>query len=174
MTAFKIDTAHSKIGFSVRHMMFAKVRGAFTKWSADLTLDPDAVASSSVKVTIDSSSIDTGEAQRDGHLKSPDFLDVAKYPTITFVSSKVDNAGAGKFKVTGDLTIHGVTHAAILDVEELGRGKDPWGHERIAFSAKTTVDRKSFGLGWNQILEAGGVLIGENVEIEIDVQTVAG
>ncbi len=174
MTAYKIDTAHSKIGFSVRHMMFAKVRGAFTKWSAELTLDPQAIGSSSVNVTIDSSSIDTGEPQRDGHLKSPDFLDVAKYPTITFASRKVDNAGAGKFKVTGDLTIHGVTHAAILDVEELGRGKDPWGHERIAFGAKTTVDRKSFGLAWNQVLEAGGVLIGEHVEIEIDVQTVAG
>lgn len=174
MTAYKIDTAHSKIGFSVRHMMFAKVRGAFTKWSADLTLDPNAIAHSSVNVTIESASIDTGEPQRDGHLKSPDFLDVAKYPTITFVSRKVDNAGTGKFKVSGDLTIHGVTHNAVLDVEELGRGKDPWGHERIAFGAKTTVDRKSFGLAWNQVLEAGGVLIGENVEIEIDVQTVAG
>jgi len=124
-------------------------------------------------VTIDASSVDTGEAQRDGHLKSPDFLDVAKYPTITFASRKVENAGTGKFKVTGDLTIHGVMNPAILDVEELGRGKDPWGHERIAFGAKTTVDRKSFGLGWNQVLEAGGVLVGEHVEIEIDVQTVA-
>jgi polyisoprenoid-binding protein YceI len=174
MTAYKIDTAHSKIAFSVRHMVFAKVRGTFTKWSADLTLDPTDVAHSAVNVTIEAASIDTGEAQRDGHLKAPDFLDAEKYPAITFASRKIEKAGAGKYKVTGDLTIHGTTREAALDVEELGRGKDPWGHERIAFAAKGAIDRGDYGLKWNQALEAGGVLVGERVEFEIDVQTVAG
>lgn len=172
MTAYKIDTAHSKIGFSVRHMMFAKVRGAFTKWSGDLTLDANAIANSSVNVTIDSSSIDTGEAQRDGHLKSPDFFDVAKFPQMTFKSKKVEAAGSKRYKVTGDLTVRDVTRPVVLEVEELGAGKDPWGNERIAFNAKTSIERSDYGLKWNQALETGGVLVGEKVEIEIDVEVI--
>jgi len=173
MTTYSIDNAHSDVSFSVRHMVFAKVRGHFTKWSANLALDTSNPTNSSVDVEIDASSIDTREAQRDGHLKSPDFLDVGKYPTITFKSRRVEGAGPKKYKAVGDLTIHGVTREVSLDVEELGGGKDPWGNQRMLFSAKTSIDRTDFGLKWNQALEAGGLLVGERVDIEVDVETVA-
>jgi polyisoprenoid-binding protein YceI len=171
---YKIDTAHSKVAFSVRHMVFAKVRGHFTKWSAELSLDPSDLTKSSISVTLDAASIDTGEAQRDGHLKSPDFLDVEKFPKITFVSRRVQRASDKKYAVTGDLTIRGISHDVSLDVEELGRGKDPWGNARIAFGAKATIERTDYGLKWNQTLEAGGLLVGEKVEFEIDIQAVTG
>jgi polyisoprenoid-binding protein YceI len=173
MSNYNIDTSHSDITFSVRHLVFAKVRGHFTKWSANLLFDAADPSKSSVDVDIDAASIDTREPQRDGHLKSPDFLDVAKYPKITFKSRRVEGAGAKKYKAVGDLTIHGVTREVVLDVEELGGGKDPWGNQRLAFSAKTAVDRTDFGLKWNQALETGGVLVGERVEIEIDVEAIA-
>jgi polyisoprenoid-binding protein YceI len=173
MTTYSIDNAHSDVSFSVRHMMFAKVRGHFTKWSASLAFDPAKPASSAVEVSIDAASIDTREPQRDGHLRSPDFLDAENFPKITFKSRKVESAGTGHYNVTGDLAIRGVTREVVLHVEEGGRGKDPWGNERVAFLAKTTINRADFGLKWNQALEAGGVLVGEKVEVEIDVQAVA-
>jgi polyisoprenoid-binding protein YceI len=173
MTTYSIDNAHSDVSFSVRHMMFAKVRGHFTKWSANLAFDPAKPAASSVEVSIDAASIDTREPQRDGHLRSADFLDAENFPKITFKSRRVETAGTGHYKVTGDLAIRGVTREVMLDVEEGGRGKDPWGNERVAFLAKTTINRADFGLKWNQALEAGGVLVGEKVEVEIDVQAVA-
>jgi polyisoprenoid-binding protein YceI len=173
MTTYSIDNAHSDVSFSVRHMMFAKVRGHFTKWSANLAFDPAKPAGSSVEVSIDAASIDTREPQRDGHLRSADFLDAENFPKITFKSRKVETAGTGHYKVIGDLAIRGVTREVLLDVEEGGRGKDPWGNERVAFLAKTTINRADFGLKWNQALEAGGVLVGEKVEVEIDVQAVA-
>jgi polyisoprenoid-binding protein YceI len=173
MTKYTIDNSHSDISFSVRHMVFAKVRGHFTKWTAQLTFDPASPAHSLVEASIDATSIDTREAQRDAHLRSPDFLDVEKYPKITYKSRETAILASKKFKVVGDLTIHGVTREVVLEVEELGRGKDPWGNERIAFSAKTSIDRGDFGLKWNQVLEAGGVLVGEHVLIEIDVEAVA-
>jgi polyisoprenoid-binding protein YceI len=173
MTTYTIDTTHSDVGFSVRHMVFAKVRGHFTKWTADLAFDPADPSKDAVNVSIDVGSIDTREAQRDGHLKSPDFLDAAKYPTITYKSTKVERAGDKKYAVMGDLTIHGVTKPVKLDVEELGGGKDPWGNQRVAFQAKTRVDRGEFGLKWNQALETGGVLVGEHIEIEIDIEAIA-
>jgi polyisoprenoid-binding protein YceI len=173
MTTYSIDNAHSDVSFSVRHMMFAKVRGHFTKWSANLAFDPAKPAGSSVEVSIDAASIDTREPQRDGHLRSADFLDAENFPKITFKSRKVETTGSGHYKVTGDLAIRGVTREVLLDVEEGGRGKDPWGNERVAFLAKTTINRADFGLKWNQALEAGGVLVGEKVEVEIDVQAVA-
>jgi len=173
MTTYSIDNAHSDVSFSVRHMMFAKVRGHFTKWSANLAFDPAKPASASVEVSIDAASIDTREPQRDGHLRSPDFLDAENFPKITFKSRKVEPAGTGHYNVIGDLAIRGVTREIALQVEEGGRGKDPWGNERIAFLAKTTINRADFGLKWNQALEAGGVLVGEKVEVEIDVQAVA-
>ncbi len=125
-----------------------------------------------MSVTIDDTSIDTAEAQRDGHLKSADFLDTEKFPKITYVSRKVEASGEKKYKIVGDLTIHGTTHEVPLEVEELGRGKDPWGNERIAFGAKASIQRTDFGLKWNQTLEAGGLLVGEKVEFEIDIQAV--
>src|SRR5215469_5874070 len=140
MANYNIDNAHSEIGFSVRHMVFAKVRGHFTKWSAQLVFDAADANRSSVEVSIDAASIDTREAQRDGHLKSADFLDAEKFPTITFKSRRVQRTSDKHYKVVGDLTIHGVTQEASLDVEELGRGKDPWGNNRILFAAKTSVN----------------------------------
>ncbi len=172
MTAYTIDTSHSDISFSVRHMVFAKVRGHFGKWSATLAFDAAAPGKSSVEVSIDVASIDTREAQRDGHLKSADFFDAEKFPKITFKSKQVEAAGAGHYKVAGDLTMHGVTKGVTLDVEETGRGKDPWGNSRVGFVAKGSLVRADYGLKWNQALETGGVLVGEKVEIEIEVEAV--
>jgi polyisoprenoid-binding protein YceI len=172
MASYSIDTSHSDVGFSVRHMVFAKVRGHFTKWSATLAFDAGDPSKSSVDVDIDAGSIDTRDAQRDGHLKSADFLDAEKFPKITFKSNKVERAGEARYKVTGALSIHGVTKDAVLDVEETGRGKDPWGNSRVGFTAKTTIPREEFGLKWNQVLEAGGVLVGEKVEVEIEVEAI--
>jgi polyisoprenoid-binding protein YceI len=164
MTTYTIDLTHS---------VFAKVRGHFTKWTADLAFDQADPSKDAVNVSIDVGSIDTREAQRDGHLKSADFLDAEKYPKITYKSTKVESAGAKKYAVTGDLTIHGVTKPVKLDVEELGGGKDPWGNQRVAFAAKARIDRGEFGLKWNQALETGGVLVGEHIDIEIDVEAIA-
>lgn len=173
MTTFTIDTAHSDIGFSVRHMVFAKVRGHFTKWTANLVFDESDATRSSVDVSIDAGSIDTRESQRDGHLRSADFLDAEKYPKITYKSRRVEAAGAKKYKVLGDLTIHGTTREVPLEVEETGRGKDPWGSHRIGFSARTSIERSAFGLKWNQALETGGVLVADRVDIELDIEAVA-
>jgi polyisoprenoid-binding protein YceI len=172
MASYAIDGTHSDVNFSVRHMVFAKVRGHFNKWTADLQLDAADPTKSTLSVDIDASSIDTRDAQRDGHLKSPDFLDVEKFPKLTFKSKSVERASDAHYKVHGALTIHGVSKDIVLDVEETGRGKDPWGNARIGFVGKTTINRGDFGLGWNQVLEAGGVLVGEKVDIEIDVEAV--
>jgi polyisoprenoid-binding protein YceI len=173
MTTYTIDYQHSDVGFSVRHMVFAKVRGHFTKWTADFAFDAADPSKSSVNVAIEAASIDTREPQRDAHLKSPDFLEAEKYPKLTYKSTKVEKTGDKRYAVSGDLTIRGVTKPVKLDVEELGGGKDPWGNQRIAFVAKTRVERADFGLKWNQALEAGGVLVGEHVDIEIDVEAIA-
>jgi polyisoprenoid-binding protein YceI len=172
MTTWKIDGAHSAVQFAVRHMVVAKVRGAFTRWTADLDLDEKDLARSKVAVKIDAASIDTNNAQRDGHLRSPDFLDVENHPALTFTSKRVEQDGED-LKITGDLTIRGVTREVVLAAELGGFGVDPWGARRAAFSGKTTIDRKEFGLTWNQVLEAGGVLVSDKVEISFDVQAVA-
>jgi polyisoprenoid-binding protein YceI len=174
MTDYRIDPAHSDVSFSVRHMMFAKVRGHFTKWSASVSFDPEAPTRSSVDVSIDAASIDTREPERDGHLKSPDFLHVDQFPHIAFVSRRVESAGPKRYGVVGDLTIRGVTREVVLDVEELGGGKDPWGNQRVAFSAKAYVDRTDFGLQWNKALETGGVLVSNRVDIEIEIEAIMG
>ncbi len=171
-TTLNIDTAHSGIHFSIRHMVIAKVRGAFKAFSGTVQYDEQNPASSSVSVSIEAASIDTGVGQRDAHLKSPDFFDVAKFPTLSFQSTRVEQAGRGHLRVTGNLTIRDLTREVVLDVEQLGTGKDPWGQTRVAFEAKTSLDRRDFGLTWNQALEAGGVLVGEKVEIALEVQAV--
>lgn len=171
-TTLNIDTTHSGIHFSIRHMVIAKVRGAFKAFSGAVQYDEQNPANSSVSVSIEAASIDTGVGQRDAHLKSPDFFDVAKFPTLTFQSTRVEGAGRGHLKVTGNLTIRDITREVVLDVERLGTGKDPWGQTRVAFEAKTSLDRRDFGLTWNQALEAGGVLVGEKVEIALEVQAV--
>ena len=174
MAKYTIDPAHSSITFSVRHMMFAKVRSRFAKWSAEIEYDAVDPSRTKVAATIDVANIDTNEPQRDGHLRSPDFFDVASHPSITFKSKKVESGADKHYAATGDLTMHGVTKSVVLDVEEVGRGKDPWGNARVIFAAKGSLDRRDFGLVWNQILETGGVLVGEKVEYEIDVEAIEG
>ncbi len=169
---WNIDTTHSAIHFSVRHMVVSKTRGRFTKWSGQLTFDPANPAGASVQVTIDPASIDTADAQRDAHLKSADFFDVEKHPTAAFRSTKVDALGGNRYRITGDLTVHGVTRPVVLDATYEGTGKDPWGGERAGFSATTTIDRRAFGLEWNKALETGGVLVGEKVELNLEVEAV--
>jgi polyisoprenoid-binding protein YceI len=170
-TTWNIDSTHSTVGFSIRHMVFSKVRGRFQKYTGAIQLDDD-MSKSWVEVTIDAASIDTGTAQRDAHLRSPDFFDVEKFPELRFRSTRVEDIGGRRLRVIGDLTIRDVTREVVLDVEPAGRGMDPWGNERIGFVVKASIDRKDFGLQWNQLLEAGGVLVGERVDLELDVQAV--
>jgi polyisoprenoid-binding protein YceI len=169
---WNVDTVHSAIHFSVRHMVVAKTRGRFTKWSGQIVFDPDNAAASSVQVTIDPASIDTGDAQRDGHLRSADFFDVEKYPQATFRSTKVEELGEGRFLIAGDLTLHGVTKPVSFEAIYEGTGKDPWGGERLGFAAATSIDRREFGLKWNQALETGGVLVGDKVELNLEIEAV--
>ena len=170
-----IDPAHSEAQFTVRHMMFAKVRGHFAKVSGTIELDQADLTRSSVDVTIDAASIDTREAQRDAHLRSADFLDADRFPTIVFRSRRIEGAKLAEgesFRVIGDLTIHGVTREVALDAAYEGRGRDPWGGERVSFSATTKIDRREFGLTWNAALEAGGVLVSNDIRIQLEVQAV--
>jgi len=171
-TKWNIDLSHSGINFAIRHMVVAKVRGRFAKFSGILSLDDDDLTRSVVDVTIDASSIDTGTPQRDAHLRSPDFFDVEKFPELRFRSTRIEKLDDDRFRVAGDLTIRDTTRQVVLDVEAGGRAKDPWGNERVGFVAKTALDRKDFGLKWNQALETGGVLVGDRVDIELDVQGV--
>lgn len=172
-TTWKIDPAHTQVGFEVKHMMFAKVRGQFDAPEGQIHLGPEgALDESSVQVTIDAASIDTGVEDRDQHLRSGDFLDVDNHPELRFASREVRSGSGSDFTVVGDLTIHGETREVELAVESTGRGTDPWGNERAGFSASTTIDRRDFGLTWNQALEAGGVLVGHDVKIELEIQAV--
>jgi len=168
-----IDKAHSDIFFTVRHMVITKVRGRFTKWDGTLTLDEQDWSKSHVEVSIDAASINTNDEKRDGHLKSADFLDAEKFPKLTFKSTKVEKASGDRLKVTGDLTIRDVTKSVTLDVEVLGKAKDPWGNNKIAFNGKVAILREEFGAKWNQALETGGVLVGKQVEIDLELQAVA-
>jgi polyisoprenoid-binding protein YceI len=169
---WNIDASHSSIHFSIRHLVIAKVRGQFTKWSGAFTVDGTDFTTAQVSATIDSASIETGVADRDKHLKSADFFDVATFPEITFKSTRVEGNGKEHWKLIGDLTIHGVTREITLQVEHSGGAKDPWGNQRLGFAAKTSIERKEFGLTWNQVLEAGGVMVGDRVDIEIDLEAV--
>ncbi|MHB1192780.1 MAG: YceI family protein [Longimicrobiales bacterium] len=174
-TTWKLDATHSQVEFAVKHMMFTTVRGRFADVEGTVTLDAAAPGNSSVEVTIDTASVDTRVADRDTHLRSPDFFDAEAHPTITFRSRRVEGslAKAGDtFRVVGDLTIRGVTREAVLAATFEGTGTDPWGNTRSGFSAITSVDRRDFGLTWNQALEAGGVLVGHEVKIELQVQAV--
>ena len=169
--SWNVDVAHSSIAFKVRHMMFSKVRGTFGQWQAQVAFDPAHPASLSAQATIQIDSIDTQNGDRDGHLKSPDFFDAATHPTMTFASTRAEAAEDG-LSLHGELTIRGVTQPVTLAVEFAQVGKDPWGNERVGFSASTTINRKDFGLTWNQALEAGGVLVGEKIEIELELQLI--
>lgn len=169
---WNIDTTHSGINFSIRHMVVSKVRGRFTKYSGTLNLSDDDLTQSTIDVAIEAASIDTGTVQRDDHLRSPDFFDVQKYPELRFRSTAIERVEEERYRVRGQLTIRDTSREVTLDVEYGGRAKDPWGNDRVGFLAKTSLDRKDFGLGWNQVLEAGGVLVGDRVEIELEVQAV--
>ncbi|HEY6866704.1 MAG TPA: YceI family protein [Candidatus Eisenbacteria bacterium] len=170
--AWDIDPVHSNLGFSVRHLVISRVHGRFARWSGTLALDDQRPEQSRVDVRIESASIDTHEPQRDAHLRSADFLDSDAHPEIAFRSTRIESAGDHRYQVAGDLTIAGVTRPIRLDVETLGRTRDPWGGERAGFSARTSLDRRDFGLVWNQALESGGVLVGEKVEIEVEIEAV--
>jgi polyisoprenoid-binding protein YceI len=170
-----IDGTHSQVEFSVKHMMFTTVRGRFDDFEGSVVLDADAPERSSVSVEIEAGSIDTQVDARDQHLRSADFFDVEKYPTITFRSRRVEgdlSEPGNAFTVVGDLTLHGVTREVVLNATFDGTGSDPWGNTRAGFSAETTIDRRDFGLTWNQGLEAGGVLVGQDVKIQLAVQAV--
>jgi polyisoprenoid-binding protein YceI len=171
MSTYQIDSAHTHAQFKVRHLMISNVKGDFDKVSGTVTIDEANHSLSGINVTIDVSSISTREPQRDAHLKSPDFFDVEKFPTITFVSKEVVKSGDDSFEVVGDLTIHGVTKTIDLDVEDVTpEVKDPYGLYRRGASAKATILRSDFGLKYNSVLEAGGVAIGDEVHITIDTE----
>ena len=171
-TTYTIDPSHTTVEFVARHMMFTKVRGRFAKFAGTLQIPEGSNTPSAIDVTIEAASLDTREEQRDTHLRSADFFDVEKFPQLAFKSTKI--AGdESSFKVTGDLTIRGITKEVTLDAQFEGRGTDPWGGTRVGYSAQTTINRKDWGLNWNAALEAGGVLVGDSIGIELNVQAVA-
>jgi polyisoprenoid-binding protein YceI len=170
---YTIDPAHSGAHFKVRHMMITNVRGEFSKVSGAVKFDPANPAASSITADIDVNSISTREPDRDKHLKSADFFDAANYPTIRFQSKQVEPEGTGRYRVTGDLTIRGVTREVVLRVEgPTAEAKDPWGNLRRGAEATAKINRKDFGLTWNQALEAGGVLVGDEVEISLEIELI--
>lgn len=171
-TTWSIDPAHSQIEFAVRHMMITTVKGRFGIVHGTVRSHDADPAKGDVDIEIDADSIDTRELQRDAHLKSADFFDVEKFPKLTFKSTGISDVQGDHFKLTGDLTIHGVTRPVTLDVTSEGRGKDPWGGERAGFSATARIKRSEFGLTWNQALEAGGFLVGDEVKINLDIELV--
>ena len=166
---YVLDPGHTRIGFVARHLMVTKVRGAFREFEGSITIGDD-TAASTAQATIQTASIDTGTPDRDTHLVSGDFLEVEKFPTISFANAKVVSQKGTDFKVTGDLTIKGVTREVTLDVELDGVAKDPWGNEKLAVTARTEIDREDFGMTWNVALETGGVLVSKKVVIEIEAQ----
>jgi polyisoprenoid-binding protein YceI len=169
--AWTLDPAHSTIGFCVRHLMVTKIHGVFTKWIGRLEVDEQDPARSKVEVRIDASSVDTKEPQRDGHLRSPDFFEVDRYPSITFEGTSIERTGDDSYRLYGDLTIRGVTRRITLEVEDGGRAKHPMtGDLRAGFSARTSIHRPDFGLTWNALLEAGGLAVSEKVEINLEIQ----
>jgi polyisoprenoid-binding protein YceI len=173
MSVYQIDPAHASAQFKVRHMMIANVKGEFDKISGSVNFDPANPSASTVEASIDAASVRTHDQQRDAHLRSADFFDVEKFPTITYKSTKVTANGSGSFTVAGDLTIHGVTREVDLKVEELTEEtKDPWGNLRRGATAKARVHRQDFGMTFNVALEAGGFLVGEEVDLTIDVELI--
>lgn len=172
-TTWNIDPDHSNVGFKVKHLMVSNVKGNFGKYTGVVEINDKDVTKSKVDVSIDTASINTNVQKRDDHLRSADFFDVAKFPAMTFVSKKIAKAGKGNLKVTGDLTLHGVTREVVLNVEGLSKeSKDPWGNIRIGASASTKINRKDFGLTWNKALETGGVVVGDEITINLEVEMI--
>jgi polyisoprenoid-binding protein YceI len=170
---YNIDSAHSGVHFKVRHLMISSVRGDFTKVTGTVDIVPGNPEATVIDATIDAASISTREADRDNHLKSPDFLDVANHPSITFKSTKVQDAGNGVYNVTGDLTIRGTTKSVMLKMEDVSEDtKDPWGLMRRGATAATTINRKEFGVSFNAMMETGGFMVGDDVQISLDMEIV--
>ena len=169
---WKIDPSHTSVELAVKHMVVTTQKGLFSRVSGTIVLDETDLTQSSVEAEIDAASIDTRWPDRDAHLRSADFLDVEHYPTITFKSTRLESAGGDRFKVYGDLTIRGVTREVVLDAELNGIGKDPWGGTRAGFSATGKINRKDWGMTWNGTLEAGGLLVGDEVKVSLDIEAV--
>jgi polyisoprenoid-binding protein YceI len=169
---YAIDASHSRVGFAVRHLGFSRVRGHFGTFSGEVTMEPGDLGSLSASATIEAGTIGTADERRDAHLRSADFFDVENHPELTFVTTGVRAGDDGQFVLAGDLTMRGVTRPVELDAVFLGEARDPWGGERVAFEAQTKVNRKDFGLNWNAALETGGFLVGEDVEIVLEIQAV--
>jgi polyisoprenoid-binding protein YceI len=167
---WSVDPTHSRVGFVARHMMVTKVRGSFSEYSADVTIGEDPLEST-VAAIVQMSSIETGNADRDGHLRTNDFFDIEQFPTMSLQSTGFKQDGSG-FTMLADLTIKGVTQPVEFELEFDGVGQDPWGGTRAGFTANTTINRRDFGIEWNAALESGGVLVGEKVQIELDIQLV--
>lgn len=169
--SYQIDPAHTVVEFTIKHLMISTVKGRFGTVSGEISIDTSEPARSSVTVTIDASSIDTREPQRDAHLRSPDFFDVERFPTITFRSRKIEPSDRDStYRVIGDLTIRDVTREVAFDATYLGKAIDPWGNTKVGFAAETALNRRDFGLNWNVALEAGGFLVGDSVKINLEVQ----
>ncbi|MVP01618.1 YceI family protein [Paenibacillus lutrae] len=165
-----VDSTHSSLDFTVKHMMIAKVKGNFASFEAQIDADPSDLTTASVYVSVDLNSVDSRNADRDNHLRSADFFDVEKNPEMTFRSTRIVKTGDDEYKVTGDFTLHGVTRPETFDVTFEGAGKDPWGNEKVGFSGKGSIKRSDYGLTYNAALETGGMLIGDEIKISIDLE----
>lgn len=170
--SYTIDASHSRLGFSARHAMVTTVRGAFKDFSGEAVIDTAVPANSSVQLTIQLASVDTGVADRDGHLTSPDFFDVENNPTMTFVSTRVERTDDATWVITGDLSIKGVSKPVTVEFEQAGSAKDPFGNVRVGFEGSTTINRKDWGLSWNAALETGGVLVSEKIKLDLDISAI--
>jgi Uncharacterized conserved protein len=172
MSTYKIDPAHSEITFKVKHLMISNVTGSFTKFDGELIADKDDFSDAKISFSADINSINTNAADRDGHLKSPDFFDAEKYPTLNFVSTEFKKAGGSEYKLLGNLTIKDVTKPIELNAEFLGTATDPWGNAKAGFEVSGKINRTEFGLTWNAALETGGVLVSEDVKLQFNIQLV--
>jgi polyisoprenoid-binding protein YceI len=170
--SYTVDASHSRLGFSARHAMVTTVRGAFKDFSGEAVIDTAVPANSSVQLTISLASVDTGVADRDGHLTSPDFFDVENNPTMTFVSTQVERTADATWVITGDLSIKGVSNPVTVEFEQTGSAKDPFGNVRVGFEGSTAINRKDWGLSWNAALETGGVLVSEKIKLDLDISAI--
>lgn len=172
LPVWNVDSDHSIASFSIRHLMISTVRGHFGSIRGQIQGDPNDLTTGSARLEIDVSSVDTRQPDRDNHLRSADFFDTERFPQMQFVSTAIRSSGKNRYEVVGDLTIRGTTRSVTVAVESMGTAKDPWGGTRAGFSAQTSINRKDFGLVWNQVLETGGVMVGDEVKISVELETV--